>query len=64
MKKVTPIIAGQLLGMNQQTVRNALQQERAPFGFAVKNPNNSRWTYHISPAKLISYIDGREYKNN
>lgn len=58
MKNVTPLVAGQYLGMNQQTIRYALQQNRVPFGFATQNPETGRWSYHISPGKLIAYQDG------
>ena len=63
MKNVTPVAAGIYLGMNQQTIRYALQQNRAPFGFAVQNPNNGRWRYHISPAALVNYKEGHLSNN-
>ena len=55
LKNVPPLMASKYLGMNQQTIRYALQQKRVPFGFAVQNPKTGRWSYHISPTKLILY---------
>lgn len=43
-----------LLGKPEQFVRVGLQQQRLPFGAAVKG--TGRWAYHISPARLARYM--------
>ena len=52
--------AAKILGLTPQTVRFGLQQERLPFGCAVKT-TNSRWTYHISEHLLKAYIGEEAY---
>ncbi len=44
------------LGVAEQSVRVALQQGTAPYGYAWRNKN--RWGYHISPKKLDAYCGG------
>lgn len=51
-----------LLGKSPLFVRMALQQGRAPFGFAVET-KPGRWSYHISPKKLDEYIGKGEEEN-
>lgn len=48
--------AARRLEKSEQFVRVALQNGRAPFGFAAKSQNSSKWSYHISPKKLSEYI--------
>lgn len=43
-----------VLGKSQQFVRIGLQRGTFPFGYAVKM--SSKWTYHISEAKLNEYL--------
>lgn len=43
-----------LLGKSQQFVRIGLQRGILPFGYAIKM--SSRWTYHISEAKVYEYL--------
>lgn len=43
-----------LLRKSQQFVRLGLQRGILPFGYAVKT--SSRWTYHISDAKVREYL--------
>lgn len=50
MKKITPSIAGIIMGCSAEYVRIGLQQGIIPIGEAVKM--SSKWTYNISPAKL------------
>lgn len=49
--------AAGLLGKSEQFVRIGLQRGILPFGYAIKM--SSRWTYHISEAKLYEYL-GKE----
>ena len=53
-KCITPEQAAKILGQSKNTVRLALQQGRAPFGYACKGTGN-RWCYHISAKKLYEY---------
>lgn len=53
--------AAQLLGKTEQFVRCGLQQERLPFGSAVKM--NKQWSYYISAQKLREFIGGNHDDN-
>lgn len=46
--------AARLLQKSEQFVRIGLQMGILQFGFAVKM--SSRWTYHISDAKVYEYL--------
>lgn len=48
MEKITVKKASEITGMTEQFIRIGLQNNRLPFGFAVKMPNSTRWTYHIT----------------
>lgn len=52
-------VAARYLSASTTTIKYALQQERAPFGFASKNPGTNYYTYHISPDRLIQYQSGK-----
>ena len=43
-----------LLGKSEMFVRCGLRKGVLPFGYAVKM--SSRWTYHISAAKVHEYL--------
>ena len=43
-----------LLGKSQMFVRCGLRDGKRPFGYAVKM--SSKWTYHISAAKVYDYL--------
>ena len=45
--------AAKLLGASEQFVRIGLQQQRFPWGYAVKT--SSRWSYWINEKKLKEY---------
>lgn len=47
-------IVAELLNKSEQYIRMGLQQERLPFGTAVKT--SSQWSYHISYNLLKDYI--------
>lgn len=47
--------AAKRLGVRPQFIRLGLQQERLPFGTAVKT--SSVWTYYISEEALNKYIE-------
>lgn len=46
-----------LLDKSPQFVRIGLQRGVLPFGYAIKM--SSKWTYHISEAKVLEYL-GKE----
>lgn len=54
LKRLTPAQTAKILGVGVQSVRVALQQGTAPYGYAARN--KTRWTYHISPKKLNEYV--------
>ena len=49
--------AAKKLGMNTQTLRLALQQNKFPFGVAVKTSEH-RFTYYINEEQLKRYLEG------
>ncbi|MCQ5029636.1 hypothetical protein NE547_08810 [Flavonifractor sp. DFI.6.63] len=48
-------VAAPFVGWSTTTLYAALQQGRAPFGFAVENEAKGSWAYNISPGGLIRY---------
>lgn len=56
MDNLTTKEAALLLGKSELFVRMGLQQERLPFGFAVKTGKNN-WNYYISRKKLSEWLD-------
>lgn len=51
-------VAARYLGSSTTTIKRALQDGRAPFGFAAKNPEKDYYSYQISPERLIRYQTG------
>lgn len=51
--------AAKKLNMSTQTLRLALQQNKVPFGIAVKTSEN-RYTYKIFEHRLEQYVKGSE----
>lgn len=49
--------AAKKLEMNVQTLRLALQQDKFPFGRAIKTSEN-RWTYWIDRNRLEKFLKG------
>ena len=49
-------LAAKYIGWSSPTLYRALQEGRAPFGFAVANSGS--WAYNISPGLLIRYKGG------
>lgn len=46
--------AAELLGKRPQFIRIGLQQNRLPIGVAIRG--SGRWSYHISPWALATYM--------
>lgn len=57
--KVKVAEAARLMGVSQQFIRVGLQRGILPFGFAVQISTN-KYTYHISRARLMEYIGGKD----
>ena len=55
VKNVPVKIAASRLGISQDMLRTALQQQRVLFGFAVEL-GGDKWSYHISPSGLDNYL--------
>lgn len=49
-------LAAKYIGWSAPTLYRALQEGRAPFGFAVEC--NGSWAYNISPGLLVRYKGG------
>lgn len=50
--------AAKVMNVTPQFLRCGLQQNKFPFGTAVKM--KKRWAYYIHPKKFKSYMDGKE----
>lgn len=50
-------MACRYIGWSSPTLYYALQDQRAPFGCAVKSPKGG-WAYNISPGLLVKYKRG------
>lgn len=55
MQNVPVALTAKLIGKSDEFIRIGLQQNRLPFGTAVKI-SGDRWTYHISPGLLQQYL--------
>lgn len=53
MERISAVEASKLLGIPTDTLYLGLQQNRFPFGFAVKK---KQWVYCIYREKLMQYI--------
>ncbi|MEG2679361.1 MAG: hypothetical protein RR949_05415 [Oscillospiraceae bacterium] len=51
-------VAARYIGWCTSTIYYALQDERAPFGFATHTKNGDSWVYNISPGLLVKYKKG------
>jgi len=60
MSRITVKEAARQLGVSEQFVRLGLQRKELPIGAAVKM--SSRWTYHISEARLREYVGNGDQK--
>lgn len=51
-------VAAKYVGSSSTTIMWALQEERAPYGYATQNPKTGTWAYNISPGALVKYKKG------
>lgn len=56
--KVTVAEAARRMGKSQLFVREAMKRDLLPIGTALQLPGSTKWTFHISPAKLDAYLNG------
>lgn len=54
--------AAKQLGMNTQTLRLGLQQNKFPFGTAILT-SPKRFTYYVNEQRLKHYMEGRDINN-
>lgn len=55
--------AAKRLGISAQTLRLALQQDKFPFGKAIRT-SQKRYTYWISESLLERYLEGNAHETN
>ena len=60
MNRMSVKQTAELMNVSEQFVRVGLQQNRFPFGYAVKT-SNRRWTYYIN-AKMFEKATGIKVK--
>ena len=58
--RVTIQEAAKLLEIPEQCLRIGLQQDRFPFGHAIKTSTN-RYTYYINRRRLLDYLGSNEH---
>ena len=51
--------AAKQLGMTTQTLRLGLQQDKFPFGTAIRT-SEKRFTYYVNEERLKNYMEGRD----
>jgi hypothetical protein len=51
--------AAKQLGMATQTLRLGLQQDKFPFGTAIRT-SEKRFTYYVNEERLKNYLKGRD----
>jgi len=56
-QNVPVTVAARYIGWSSTTIYQALQEDRAPFGFAVRCKSGG-WAYNISPGLLVKYRRG------
>ena len=54
-KKIPPTEAARKMGVSPQFIRCGLQQNKFPFGVAVKM--NKQWAYYINESKFNKYLN-------
>ena len=59
-RKISVAETARLLGKCPQFVRMGLQQQRLPFGVAVKG-KSGRWSYDIAYNKLMKYLEEGDF---
>ena len=59
-KKLTVPEAAAIMGVTPQFLRIALQQERLPFGTAVKM--KKRWAYYVNARRFFAYLEAEDMR--
>ena len=55
-RKITPEIAGKLMGKGAVFVREAMKVGDLPIGVALQMPESQKWSFFISPSRLAEYL--------
>ena len=55
-RKITPEIAGKLMGKGAVFVREAMKAGDLPIGVALQMPESQKWSFFISPSRLAEYL--------
>lgn len=55
--RVTVAEAAKRMGVSQLFVREAMKRGLLDIGTAMQMPGSTKWTFHISPAKLDAYLN-------
>lgn len=58
--RVTIQEAAKMLDIPEQCLRIGLQQDRFPFGHAIKS-SERRYTYYINRRRLLEYLGGNDH---
>lgn len=56
MSKITVAQAAKLMGKSALFVREAMKREAIDIGVAMQMPDSTKWSFHISPMKLATYL--------
>lgn len=54
-KNVPIAVVASVLGLDNQSVRQAMIKNYLPIGFAFKKEGSSQYTYYVSPKKLYEF---------
>lgn len=57
-RRVTVAEAARRMGKSQLFVREGMKRGVLPIGTAMQMPGSTKWSFHISPAKLDEYLEG------
>ncbi len=60
MGRLTVSEAARVMDVDPQFLRIALQQERLPFGTAVKM--KKRWAYYINARRFFAYLEAEDMR--
>lgn len=55
-RKITPEIAGKLMGKGAVFVREAMKAGDLTIGVALQMPESQKWSFFISPSRLAEYL--------
>ena len=59
--KISVEVAAKIMGVTPRFLHLGLQNNRFPFGTAVKF--DKRWSYYINTERFIQYMEGKDMRN-